>query len=124
MARPVTLLLVFFLSVNLFAGVLMSTGAAATLGIDAEVGGDAATDELTGDASKNVTTGSPSDGTLFGLYNVVGGFLSGLYEYLFPGLVMLERIGVPSFITKGILSPIFGLLITLFTASFVRGFDV
>jgi len=123
MSRPVTLLLVFFLSLNLFAGVLMSTGAAATLGIDAEVGGDEATDNLEGQTG-DVPTGSPSDGTLFGLYNVVGGFLSGIYDYIFPGLSMLERAGVPSFITDDLLGNLFSLLIAIDVAAFIRGYEI
>lgn len=124
MARPVTLLVVFFLSLNLFAGVLVSTGAAATLGISAEVGGDESTDQLTGEQTGNLTTGSPSDGTLFGLYNVVGSQIAGIYDFLFPGLVMLKTAGVPAFITDLILAPLFGLLITIDLAAIVRGYDI
>jgi len=123
MSRPVTLLVVFFLSLNLFAGVLVSTGAAATLGINAEVGGDAKTEELN-QTTDEAPTGSPSDGTLFGLYNVIGGFLSTIYDYVFPGLDMLERAGVPSFITDDILGNLFSLLIVIDIAAFVRGYEI
>jgi len=123
MARPVTLAVVFFLSLNLFAGALMSTGAAATLGIDAEVGGDEARSELDSQTDE-APTGSPSDGTLFGLYNVVGGFLSSIYDFIFPGLNMLERAGVPSFITDDILGNLFSLLIVIDIAAFVRGYEI
>lgn len=123
MARPVTLAVVFFLSLNLFAGLLMSTGAAATLGISAEVGGDDAREELEGDTQSGLPTGSPSDGTLFGLYNVIGGFLSGVFNFVFPGLNMLNRAGVPSFLTN-MLGSIFSLLIVIDIAAFVRGYEV
>lgn len=123
MARPVTLAVVFFLALNLFSGVLIGTGAADTLGISAEVGGDQATDELQGKSDSGLPTGSPSDGTLFGLYNVVGGFLSGIFEFVFPGLNMLGRAGVPGWIT-GMLGTIFSLLITIDIAAFVRGYEI
>jgi hypothetical protein len=123
MARPVTLAVVFFLALNLFSGVLIGTGAADTLGISAEVGGDQATDELEQKSGDGIPTGSPSDGTLFGLYNVIGGFLGGIFEYVFPGLNMLGRAGVPDYIT-GMLGTIFSLLITIDIAAFVRGYEI
>lgn len=123
MARPVTLAVVFFLALNLFSGVLIGTGAADTLGISAEVGGDQATDRLEGKSGDGIPTGSPSDGTLFGLYNVIGGFLGGIFEYVFPGLNMLGRAGVPDYIT-GMLGTIFSLLITIDIAAFVRGYEI
>jgi len=130
MARPVTLAVVFFLALNLFSGVLIGTGAADTLGISAEVGGDQATDELRdktthsgNDDDGGLPTGSPSDGTLFGLYNVIGGFLGGIFEFVFPGLNMLGRAGVPEYITT-MLGTIFSLLITIDIAAFVRGYEI
>jgi hypothetical protein len=123
MARPVTLAVVFFLALNLFSGVLIGTGAADTLGISAEVGGDQATDELEGKSGDGIPTGSPSDGTLFGLYNVIGGFLGGIFEFVFPGLNMLGRAGVPEYITT-MLGTIFSLLITIDIAAFVRGYEI
>jgi hypothetical protein len=129
MARPVTLAVVFFLALNLFSGVLMSTGAAATLGISAEVGGDQATDKLRDKTTQSegdgggLPTGSPSDGTLFGLYNVIGGFLAGIFQFIFPGLNMLSRAGVPDYII-GMLGTIFSLLITIDIAAFVRGYEI
>jgi len=117
MARPVTLLVVFFLALNLFAGMLMGTGAAATLGINAELGEDKKTDQLKDNVTSNgndggLPTGAPSDGTLFGLYNVIGGFLSGIYSYIFPGVRMLGRAGVPEFLTN-MIGTVFSLLITI-----------
>lgn len=124
MARPVTLAVVFFLALNVFAGVLMSTGAAATLGISAEVGGDQATQKLNQNTQGGLPTGSPSDGTLFGLYNVVGGVLSSIYDFVFPGLNMLNRVGVPAWLTDRILGDIFSLLITIDVAAFIRGYEI
>lgn len=123
MARPVTLLVVFFLSLNVFAGVLGSTGAAATLGINVELGEDTAREELAQQTGE-LPTGSPSDGTLFGLYNVIGGFLSRVYDFIFPGLRMLNRAGVPVFITDRLMGDIFSLLITIDIAAFVRGYEI
>lgn len=123
MSRPVTLLVVFFLALNVFSGVLLSTGAAATLGIGVEVGEDDARQELAQQTGE-LPTGSPSDGTLFGLYNVVGGVLSSIYDFVFPGLRMLNRAGVPVFITDRLLGDTMSLLITIDIAAFVRGYEI
>ena len=128
MARPVTLLVVFFLSLNLISGIFISTGVDGFLGINTELGEDEETRQLQenvsgGDGEGDLPTGSPSDGTLFGLYNVIGGFLSGLYSYVFPGLRMLNRAGVPSFITN-MMGTLFSLLIVVDIAAFVRGYEI
>jgi len=122
MARPVTLLVVFFVSFNLFAGVLSSTGVAGDLGIDAE---GAQSEKVGGvDGERNVSSGTGEGDDLFGLYNVLAGEGVGLFNAIFPGLAMLERAGVPSFITQGILAPLFGLLTTIASISFLRGTDL
>lgn len=129
MARPVTLLVVFFLALNLFAGVLISTGAADTLGIDAEVGGDEQREDVVNDTATDANgegglpTGSPTSGTLFGLYNVVGGFLAGIFNYIFPGLRMLGRAGVPDSIIS-MLGSLFSVLMAIDVAAFVRGYQI
>jgi len=127
MARPVTLLVIFFLSLNLVSGAFMAQGLDDFLGINAELGEDKETEQfkenVSGDSDGDLPTGSPSDGTLFGLYNVIGGFLSGLYSYVFPGLRMLGRAGVPTFITN-MMGTIFSLLIVIDIAAFVRGYEI
>lgn len=122
MAKALTLLVVFFLSVNLFSGMLITTGAAATLGIDAETGESERAEEIT-QGDNDLATGSPTDGTLFGLYNVVSSQIAGLFEFIFPGLAMLGRLGVPNFIIN-VLGGVFSLILTLGVASFVRGYDL
>lgn len=123
MARPVTTLVVFFLAFQLFALMLASTGAAAAIGLDVTIGEQAATQQLTAQTN-DVPTGSPTGGTLFGMYNVLGGFMSSVYSYVFPGLRMLNRVGVPLYITDRFLGDIFTLLIAIDIAAYVRGYDL
>lgn len=122
MARPVTTLVVFFVAFNLFASMLMASGAAAAIGIDAEVGGDDAVADQT-DRS-GVDSGSPTGSTLFGMYNVLSGQLSDIFGVIFPGLRMLERAGVPDEITGLFLGPLFSLFIVIGVMSFLRGWDL
>jgi len=122
MARPVTTLVVFFLAFQLFAVMLSGTGAAGAIGVDVEVGEDSAANDLTD--QNELPTGSPSGGTLFGMYNVIGGFLSSIYDFVFPGLRMLNRAGVPMWITDRFLGDMFSLLIVIDVAAFVRGYDI
>lgn len=120
MARPVTTLVIFFVAFNLFAGMLSATGVAATIGIDSNVGGD----EITNDVNREVDTGSPTQSTLFGMYNALGAQVSGLFASIFPGLAMLNRAGVPGYITFGFLSPLFSVMSVIAVLSFFRGWGL
>lgn len=121
MARPVTLLVVFFLSMNLFSGILISSGAAAGIGLDANVGGDEINQSV---PREDFDTGSPTGSTLFGMYNVLTTQIENLFRTVYPGLAMMERAGVPDYILYGFLSPVFSLLIVIDIASFLRGWGL
>lgn len=123
MARPITTLAIFFIALNLWAGVMMSTGFADTLGIDANVGEDEAVDEAVQD-SENVSSGTSTGSTLFGMYQTVAGQVGGLLSTIFPGLRMLERAGTPKAITQGFLGPLFTVMIGIMIMSFFRGWDL
>lgn len=122
MARPVTMLVVFFIAFNLFAVMLGATGLAAVIGIDASVGGTAAVDEQTD--RDGVDSGSPTGSTLFGMYNVLSGQLADFFGVIFPGLGMLNRAGVPDYITGGFLGPLFSVVIFIDVMSFLRGWGL
>lgn len=123
MASVVRILVVFFLAFNLFAGMLATTGIDAMLGIDSTVGEDSDVQQLN-ESSSGVDSGSSEGGTLFGLRNALGRGISSIFGFVFPGLTMLERAGVPNWITQGFLAPIFGVMITVQVISFLRGYDV
>ncbi len=123
MARPVTLLVVFFLGFNLFAGMLTATGVDAVIGVDADVGENQQAQNLQDNADQ-VSTGSSLGGTLFGMYNVLASSVGDFFNYVFPGLAMLARAGVPGYITGGFLGPIFTFLIAVDVISFLRGWGL
>lgn len=116
-------LAVFFVAFNVFAGALMTTGVAAMIGVDAAVGGDSAVEKSQAE-SDELRTGNGLGGTLFGMYNVLADGLSTIVSVVFPGLSMLSRAGVPTWITEGILAPLFSIIIAIGFASFMRGFDL
>lgn len=120
MGKLVPAIVVFFLAMNLIAGVATSQGIDTALGIDAHVGGD----DVQSAMQKEVPTGTSTGSTLFGMYNVMGGFLGGIYDTLYPGLNMLTRAGVPVWITRDILGNIFSLLTVYSIASFVRNAEL
>lgn len=122
MSRPVTTLVVFFIAFNLFAAMLSATGAAAAIGIDANVGGDDAVDEQTN--RDGVDSGSPTGSTLFGMYNVLSEQLSNFFGVIFPGLDMLNRAGVPGYVTGMFLGPLFSIVIFIDIVSFLRGWGL
>lgn len=120
MARVSVYAVVFFVALNAGAVAFQTTGVAADLGIDASVD-----DDQIGDAAneEDVPTGSGSGDTLFGLYNVLGGFLSDIFGVIFPGLALLNRAGVPVWMTN-LVGTVFSVIITFDIASFIRGFNL
>ena len=123
MARPVTTLVIFFAAFNLFAAMLMTTGVAGTLGVDAAVGEDDAVDQRV-ETSSDVSSGTTTGSTLFGMYNVLATQIGGFFNLVFPGLRMLNRAGVPGYITSGFLAPMFSLMMAIGMMSFLRGWDL
>lgn len=123
MARPVTTLVVFFISLNLLAGIFMSTGVAAMLNLDANVGGDEAVNKQVNNAS-DVSSGTSTGSTLFGMYNVLSTQVGAFYNVIFPGLDMLGRAGVPGYITHGLLGNLFSIMIFIDIVSFLRGWGL
>lgn len=94
-------LVVFFLSLNLFSGMLISTGIAEDIGIgqQAEVGGDNNVESAQSSAEE-VSTGAPTGQTLFGMYNVLANTLGEIRTIVLGGPAMLSNAGVPTFITS------------------------
>lgn len=123
MARPITTLAIFFIAFNVFAGALTASGVAGTLGLDANVGGDAAVDKAEQEGSE-LQTGNGLGSTLFGMYNVLAKGLSDLVSVVFPGLSMLRRVGIPGYITSGVLAPLFTFVTVIGFMSFVRGWGL
>lgn len=123
MGRLLSTMVVFFFALNAFSGLLLTSGAAATLGISGqvEVGGDDAA-QTAESQSEEISTGAPTGSTLFGLYNVLAGILGQIYEVVFAGPVMLRNAGVPESITN-MLTAIVGLVYAMGLVSFLRGFD-
>lgn len=123
MARPITLLAVFFLSLSLFSGFLMTTGVAEMVGIETSVGGGDEIDEAV-NQSEDIRSGSPTGSTLFGMYNVLADGLSTLALPITAGPTMLERAGLPSQFTNMILQPIIAIVYALGIISFLRGWSL
>lgn len=120
MARPVTTLVVFFLLFNLWANVLIETGAASELGVDPDVGHDQLVDEL---ESQNVPGGTGIGETLFGLYNLLARFVNTVFGFATAGVSMLGNAGVPSeYLT--LLETLFGVLLIIDLVSFYKGWGL
>lgn len=127
MGRPLTALVIFFVSLNLFSGAIMTTGVDDMLGINADVGGDKAVDDAT---AAEADPGSGFGATLFDMFNQLAGQLSGFFHAIMPGLNMLHRLGVPAYITgdgettAGILGPLFSIIIFVDLVSFLKGWGL
>lgn len=120
MARPVTTLVIFFLCLNTWAVTLAETGAADELGIETDVGHEQLVTELD---NKDVPSGSGIGETLFGLYNMLAGFINGVFTFATAGTSMLGNIGVPGhYVTM--LETIFGVLTIIDLVSFYKGWGL
>ena len=128
MPRATTIFIVFFVAMNLFAGVFLSTGIAASLDMDDRIQtSDRVTDAVDERRSADggeIDTGAGTGSTLFGMYNaVLGGFI-GLFENILPALKLLAYAGVPSWITGTLIGGMFGIVATIDGLSYVRGYDL
>jgi len=128
MARPVTTLALFFLTLSLVSGMLATTGISEHLGLNNRVGGGESIDNAQQTAS-DISTGAPTGDTLFGAYNVLSNQLAGLLGLINPGLRMLYNAGVPAYIvggptTIGLLPPIATFIQAIGIMSFFRGWDL
>lgn len=126
MARITTILIIFFVAMNLFAGIFLTTGTAAMLGVDDRVTQDQDVDKTVDDRAKDgsIDTGAGTGSTLFGLYNsVLSGFI-GLFEAVAPALKLLTYAGVPRWVTGTFFASLFGIAATIDGMSFVRGYDL
>lgn len=125
MARPTTLFIIFFVAMNLFAGIFISTGTAAMLGLDDRVHenqqvGDTIDDRKQG----SVDTGAGTGSTLFSMYNAVLGGFVGLAQKILPALALLDHAGVPPWVTGTFFSGMFGIVLAIDGLAFVRGYDL
>lgn len=123
MARPITLLAIFFLSMSLFSTLIMSTGIGASMGLQKPVGGQDAAETAT-EQAQNVSTGAPTGSTLFGMYNVLAEGLSTLATPITAGPMMLKRAGVPAVITDTFLTPLIMFVYAIGIISFLRGWGL
>lgn len=120
MARPVTTIVVFFLLFNLWATVLIETGAAEELGVDPSVGSQDLIDEQ---RNAEVPGGSGIGETLFGLYNLLARAVNGLFALATNGVAMLGNVGVPSeYLT--LLRVLFGFVLAIDIISFYKGWGL
>lgn len=124
MAKALSLMIVFFLSLNAFAGMMVTSGVGADIGLSGQLqtGGDQAAQQAQ-DESQEISTGAPTGSTLFGLYNVLGGTLGDLAVIVFGGPAMLNNLGVPNPIT-GLLATIISVVYAIGLMQFLRGFSI
>jgi hypothetical protein len=122
MARIMTLLAIFFLLINVWSGVLVSSGIAADMGMSPPTAGDEQVDTAESSA-KDISTGTESKDTLFGLYQQVTNAIGSVFSTLTAGAAILGQIGVPDVFTRAIEIFIF-VIYGLGLAQFVRGFDL
>jgi hypothetical protein len=121
MPRPSTVLVIFVVSMNLFAGAFVSMGVMDDIGL-ADRGG--ANEDIKQSQSADLNTGSGVGGTLFGMYNVLTQQVQGVYATIYPALDMLERAGMPSELAYGVLGNLFTFVVFFDIISYIRGWGL
>jgi len=121
MARPVTLLVIFFVGLNAVAGILTGLGVSDTLGLNSSPDSDKINDRRPSD---NVQTGAPTGQTLFGMYNVLTGQLTQLLSIFTPGLNLMVRAGMPTWIRDQLMIPLISTMTLITFLSYLRGWGL
>jgi len=113
-------LMVFFVSMNAFAGAMSALGATEYMGIDASVGGSSELDQATEEA-RNINAGAGSIGeTLFGAYNALASGVGAVIFTLLPATRLLANAGVPNPIVQWVGAAV-PVIVGLDYAGFFRG---
>jgi len=135
MGRPITAIALGVVAMSLITGMMQAQGVFAIMGLggvsqdcpddptEEQVNhiADCKIDDLN---DEEVGIGSSTGSTLFGMYNVLADQVGAIYGVIFPGLVILERAGVPGWITVGFFGNMFSLMITISIISFARGYGL
>lgn len=116
--RPSTQFTLFFVLFNAIAGLFIFSGAAATLGINAETGNPQQFEEIT--SKTEVQTGSAVGDTLFGMYNALGRQVGTILYSVTPGFTML-KLFLPDAWVDYVLQPVALLIVTVDILGFMRG---
>lgn len=121
MPRPSTVLVVFVVAMNLFAGAFITMGVLDSAGLGDQVQQN---DDIQESQSADLQTGSGVGGTLFGMYNVLTQQVQGVYSTIYPALDMMERAGLPGALAYGVLGNLFSFVIFFDVLSYIRGWGL
>lgn len=135
MAKPVTTLAVFFVAMNFLVVAMAAQGIFGVVGVGVadRACPDNPTDEqiqqidncqIKDFADSDPSLGSSTGNTLFGMYNVVANQGGEFYDFIYFGLPILERAGVPGWITEGIIGNITSVLMVIAILSYARGYQL
>jgi hypothetical protein len=122
MKQVLLYLAIFFLLMNLTAGVMMSSGVGETIGIETDVGGDEKVEQSVNQAGGfSAGQGGPVVNTLFAMYYALTNALGTITVPVTAGPQMLARAGVPGVIAYGMLQPVIIVIYAVGLLSFMRG---
>jgi hypothetical protein len=112
-------LLVFFVSMNLFAGALAGLGVNQHLGIQPDPGGSSEFAQAQEDAT-DITAGGGGGDTLFTAYNTLASGVQGIIFTVLPASKLLANAGVPNPIVAWLFASV-PIIVGLDFAGFFRG---
>jgi len=115
-----TQLTLFFIAFNAFGGILITSGVAGDLGINAETGDPEQLEKAT---AVEPNLGNDVGGTLFGMYNQLTRQLGTIFYSVAPGFKMLKSF-LPDIWIDALLSPIASVIVAKDLIGFARGTDL
>lgn len=120
MARPSTVIVIFFVTMNVFAGVIIGLGVDSTMGLDGSIHQQK---DVANQEDFDIDTGTGTGSTLFGMYNVVLKQFTGLLESVFPAIQLLGNAGMPAELITGA-TTLLGTIAFIDGLAYVRGFSL
>lgn len=115
--RLITMFIVFFLAMNVFAGIIQTQASSTTL--NPEVNAPDALQDAQ-DESDAVSSSGGGQSTLFGMIQSIGNVIGTLASGVLPAFSMMVDAGVPEWIV-GYFSAVVGVPVTVEFLDFLRG---
>lgn len=117
-----TQLTLFFIAFNAFGGILIASGVAGQLGINAETGSPDQIEQLSA-SDEEIALGNQVGGTLFGMYNQLTKQVGSIFYAVAPGFAMLKNF-LPDLWVDYLLSPMASVIVAKDLIAFARGTDL
>ena len=120
MPRPATVIAIFFVTMNIFAGIFLGLHIDDTIGLDGKIQQQG---DIADKGEFDIQTGTGTGSTLFGMYNVVLKQFTGFLENIFPAIYLFRVAGMPADVLAGATS-LLGTIAFIDGLAYIRGYSL